>query len=137
MKLEYYKKNTYNIFDNDGNEIIIPFTNVLCPFGEEEWRKKRILNFELDIKNNNDIYNIIAYIEGLESELENNKYLNDKENISPLKKRYPKKPLLRIHINNDKIAFIKKGTYSGNIKFEKVWVWRKTKGIYVSLVDII
>ena len=91
MRLEYCKKNTYNIFDDDGDEIIIPFTNVLAPFGEEEFKKKRIINFELEPKKENDTYNIIAYIDSLESELDNEPTFYEKETKSPLKKRYPKK----------------------------------------------
>ena len=136
MKLEYCKKNTYNIFDDDGDEIIIPFTNILAPFGEEEFKKKRIINFELEPKKENDTYNILAYVESLESELLNDSYFSEMENKSPLKKRYPKKPLLRVHINDDSIEFINKGVYSGNIKLEKVWIWRKTMGIYISIVDL-
>ena len=134
MKIEYYKKNTYNIYQDDGSEYIIPLTEVLAPFGEEEFKKKIILNFEKDVKKNNDSYNIIAYLENVELELLQLDIFKNMENKSPLKKRYPKKPLLRVHINDDAITFIKKGEYTGNFKIDKVWKWRNTYGVYLSLI---
>ena len=56
---------------NKGNPIYITINNCVMPFGVEKYKEKYILNLELEIQKNNELYNIYTEILNLENYIGN------------------------------------------------------------------
>jgi hypothetical protein len=121
INLKKINEKVYKLYNEEENlEISI---KMKTPFGIELYNGKKIVNWELAVKNNYE-YNSVVKLKELERLIKNNEEFENKIFTPFLKERRSGVYHLRSFINNEQTEIIEPNkNYEVNLSFDKIWIY--------------